>query len=69
MESDTFLPKVSNPQQIYEIVGDLIFSSCFDSGNLAKVSKRGPNYVDSDKFIISFQLCFYIFDHIVIIFI
>jgi hypothetical protein len=52
MESEIFHPKASNPQQIYEIVGDLIFSSCFDSGNLAKVSKRGPNYVENIKNII-----------------
>lgn len=49
MDSEIFALKVSNPQQIYEIVGDLIFSSCFDSGNLAKVSKRGPNYVEIDN--------------------
>lgn len=30
---------MNNPQQVYEIFGDIIFNSCFDSGNLGKVQR------------------------------
>lgn len=42
----------SNPQQIYEILGDIVFNSCFDSGNLAKVQKIAPFHVNLAKIIL-----------------